>query len=130
METPVLKEPYTPYKAYLETLLSNLLMIAAFTAVAMLAFAFLFMFLLESRANEMRVMILCGASRLRVCLAVLSDAFVVNLLTGSVAVLAFVLMKDEIFSTGCKYDLACIGLSDRSAVLPGRQPFGLLPDAV
>lgn len=98
-ETPVLKEPYTPYKAYLETLLSNLLMIAAFTAVAMLAFAFLFMFLLESRANEMRVMILCGASRLRVCLAVLSDAFVVNLLTGGVAVLAFVLMKDEIFST-------------------------------
>ena len=98
-DEPALKEPYTPYKAYLEMFLSNMLMIAAFTAVAMIAFAFLFMFLLESRANELRVMILCGASRLRACMAVLSDALAVNLLTGVVAVLAFALTKDKIFST-------------------------------
>ena len=98
-DEPVIDEPYTPYKAYLEAFLSNLLMIMAFTAVAMIAFAFLFMFLLESRADELRVMIMCGASRLRACLSVLSDAFAVNLATCCIALLAFVLLKDGIFSS-------------------------------
>lgn len=95
---PEVDEPYTPYKEYLDMFLSNILMIAAFTAVAMIAFAFLFTFMLESRADELRIMMLCGASRFRTCMFVLSDAFTVNLFTGLIAVLLFSLTKDKIFS--------------------------------
>ena len=95
---PVLHVPSTPEMEYREALLAEMLLIAAFTAVAMIAFAFLFGFLLESRADEVRVMLLCGASRLRACLFVLSDSFAVNLILGTVSLIVFALVKDVIFS--------------------------------
>lgn len=95
---PVLHTPSTPEMKYRESFLASMLLIAAFTAVSMIAFAFLFGFLLESRAAEVRVMLLCGASRVRACLSVLWDAFVVNLLAGAVALGVFALAKDAVFS--------------------------------
>ncbi len=96
---PIIHTPYTPEMEYRESFLSSMLLIAAFTAVSMIAFAFLFGYMLESRADEVRVMLLCGASRVRVCLFVLTDAFIVNLFAGVVSLGVFALVKDAIFSS-------------------------------
>lgn len=96
---PVLHTPSTPEMKYRESFLSSMLLIAAFTAVSMIAFAFLFGFLLESRSAEVRVMLLCGASRVSACLSVLMDAFIVNLVAGVVSLGIFAFAKDAVFSS-------------------------------
>jgi hypothetical protein len=95
----VLHTPSTPEMKYRESFLSSMLLIAAFTAVSMIAFAFLFGFLLESRSAEVRVMLLCGASRVSACLSVLMDAFIVNLVAGVVSLGIFAFAKDAVFSS-------------------------------